>query len=61
MLINIYCSIESCDDEENPSQCQSHSIEISGLSCYTIEENNRKYCSPYYDKKIYKKLCKNIP
>ena len=56
MLINIYCSIESCDDEENPSQCQSHSIEISGLSCYTIEENNRKYCSPYYDKKNIQKI-----
>lgn len=56
LLISTYCSIESCSDEENPSQCQTHSIEISDLSCYTIEENNEKYCSPFYDKHNVQKL-----
>ena len=60
MLINIYCSIESCEDEENPSQCQSHSIEISDMSCYAVEENNKKHCSPYYDKHNVQKLMKKF-
>ena len=60
MLIKILCSIESCGDEKNPSQCQSHSIEITGVSCYTFEENNRKYCSPYYDKQNTQKLMKKF-
>lgn len=41
LLISTYCSIESCSDEENPSQCQTHSIEISDLSCYTLKKTTK--------------------
>ena len=49
ILVYIYCSLESCEEEKDPSQCQKHSIELSDISCYLFEERNNKYCNIYAD------------
>lgn len=58
LLVYIYCTLESCFDEENPSNCQKHSIEISDISCYLFEEENEKYCGIYADQANLQKLLK---
>ena len=58
ILAYIYCTSESCMEEENTSKCQTHFIEISDMSCYLFEENNEKYCSIYPDNKNLQKLLK---
>lgn len=40
MFLSIYCSLESCLQEKDPSQCQKHSIESSNeilFSCFKYE------------------------
>ena len=56
ILAYIYCTFDSCDSEEDPSKCQSHSIEISDMSCYLYEEKNEKHCQAYPDDKNLQKL-----
>ena len=58
LLFYIYCTIESCVDEENLSNCQTHSIEFSDMSCHFFEESNEKYCSIYHDNTNVQKLIK---
>ena len=59
LLAYIFCTLKSCSGEEDTSQCQKHSIEVSDVSCFLTEEENEKFCNPYFDnpdlQKIFKK------
>ena len=49
LISYIFCSIESCDDENDYDKCSIHNIEYKGFSCYTFNSNGRKYCSFHPD------------
>jgi len=55
LFVYIYCSIESCIEEEDLTQCQKHSIEISEMSCHLVETTEEKNCSPYVDNHPFQK------
>lgn len=52
IIIAIYCSIDSCIEETDQTQCQKHSIEINDVSCFKYEnpEDKNEVCTPWYKK-----------
>ena len=56
LIYSIYCSFDSCVDEENYSNCTNNQIEWEGFSCYQSKEyivETGKYdemCVPFPDK-----------
>lgn len=47
ILINIiFCSAESCENEEDQSKCQNHEVEYDGFSCFKFKNEDFDLSEP---------------
>ena len=62
MFLSIYCTVESCLNETDPSQCQKHTIEqkFKYYSCFKFENEDfpdfEEKCTLYYTNEELQKL-----
>ena len=47
----IFCTAESCDDEEDATKCSTHTIEYNGFSCrkFSYVNSDETGCTPFPD------------
>lgn len=58
MFLQIYCTVMSCAQETDQSQCQKHTMEseYNYLSCFKIENNiDDNQCTPFFTDKTLQK------
>ena len=50
MFLSTYCSLESCIDETDISQCTRHTMEaeFNYLSCFKFKDNTNSQCAPNF-------------
>ena len=45
----VFCTAESCDDEEDATKCSTHTIEYNGFSCHKISYEDESECGIFPD------------
>ena len=50
MFLSTYCSLSSCQDETDRSQCTKHTMEAeyNYLSCFKYKDGTDDQCTPYF-------------